>query len=197
MTAETALVRDVGHLETAGFGARSGAALLDLLVAYGILLISSWIWMFVTNPAVTSHEQAVPRYVTAITVTLVWLYLTGTVAGGGTLGMRVAGLCVRRADNASPPGPARAAARSLVLLIAVWLLSQVHPVLVAVYFLLMLVIPKRRLPHDLVVATVVAHRAPRATTPADPEAAVIRQAPPNLDLAQSRTLLAEIGRAHA
>src|SRR6202035_4653525 len=101
-------------------------------------------------------------------------------------------LCVRRADNASPPGPARAAARSLVLLIAVWLLSQIHPALVAVYFLLMLVIPKRRLPHDLVVATVVAHRAPRATTPADPEAAVIRQAPPNLDLAQSLTLLADL-----
>ncbi|GGO99534.1 RDD family protein [Wenjunlia tyrosinilytica] len=170
-------------------GARSGAAVLDALVAYAIVLVCGWTWMFAKNPPVTSSYQAVPGYVSATVLIAVWLYLTGTTAGGGTLGMRVAGLRVRHADNASPPGLARAAVRSLVLVAAVWLLSGVHSTLVVAYFLLMLFIPGHRLPHDLAAATTVVRVATTAEPQAVPRAVAAR---PNLDPTRARAILTDL-----
>ncbi len=185
-TDNTALVRGASRAEASGLGARSGAALLDLLVAYAILVTTSWAWMFFADPSAIADERPAPWYVTAIVAGLVWLYLTGTVAGGRTLGMRVARLRVLRADNAGSPGTARAAGRSLVLVAVCLLLLQVHPVLVVAYPLLMLVIPDRRLPHDLVAGTVVTSAvAPTA-------AAAVQPISQHLDPGQARNLVADL-----
>ncbi|MCX5063854.1 MULTISPECIES: RDD family protein [unclassified Streptomyces] len=189
MEPEAGLTRGADRLEAAGFGARSGAAILDAVVAYAILLVCGWTWMFVSNTPVTSYDQAVPGYVSATVMIAVWLYLTGTVAGGGTLGMRATGLRVCRTDSACPPGPARAVVRSLVLVAAVWLLSEVHPAIVVAYFLLMLVIPGHRLPHDLAAATKVVRVATSAAPAVTPLPVPVR---PNIDPAEARSVLADL-----
>jgi uncharacterized RDD family membrane protein YckC len=180
----------VARRTAAGLGARSGAAILDALVAYAIVLMASWTWMFATGAPVTGREQTAPGYVSAGIDILVGLYLTVTVARGGTWGMRAAGLRVCRAWDATPPGPARAGARSLVLLAAVWLLALVHPALVAAYVLLALALPAGRLPHDMVTGTAVVRAASSTTPQAGPHASTVH---PDLDPAEARVVLTDLG----
>ncbi|MCX5247134.1 RDD family protein [Streptomyces sp. NBC_00201] len=181
----------VRRLPVAGFSARSGAALLDALIACAVLLIASWTWMFVTNASVGAQEQVVPGYVTATSAALVWLYLTVTVSGGGTLGMRAAKLRVVRVRDASLPGPVKAAARSFVLLGTIWLLIAAHPALLVAYVLLMAMFPAR-LPHDMAARTAVVGPAFVTATPPTAVASVAPSSAPNLEPVQARALLAEL-----
>ena len=108
---------------------------------------------------ITGQRQAVPTYVTAIVAALVWLYITATTIGGGTLGMRAAHLRLVQTFDASPPGPVRVAARSLFLGATIWLLCSAHPALLLGYLFLAVVWPGR-LPHDFAAGTAVVCSAP-------------------------------------
>lgn len=172
--------------------ARVGAALLDMLVAFAIVLVCAWAFLYFSGP--TTRSQPLPGTVAAVMIGLVWLYLTGMSAAGGTLGLRATRLRVYRAGQATPPGLTRAAIRGLVLIGIGWLAVQVPPVLLTVllvgYFLLALLIPGSRLPHDLMSGTVVG----RAARPGGrAQATAVRRERPALDPGQASTLLADLG----
>ncbi|HEX3732410.1 MAG TPA: RDD family protein [Mycobacteriales bacterium] len=142
----------------AGFGARAVAAAVDAAVGYGLLALTSWLYLFTAGDP---SDGVLPTWIGLLALAGVWLYFTVTTHRGATLGMEALSLHLIRVDTGAPPSLVLAAVRAVPLVGVglVWLLWSSWW-LVGAYLLSMFLIPGRQLPHDLMTRTAVVRHTP-------------------------------------
>jgi uncharacterized RDD family membrane protein YckC len=192
-----ALGREFTVLQSSSYPRRALAALLDGVIGYMVLFVTyvAAVWNVRPGPQDTWVTPSAPAWLGPTVLVTLAVYLTLTTWRGATVGMRALDLRVVRVDGTGRLGPGRSAVRGVALLAVLTALFAVHPLLVPVYGLVMFLIPRRRLPHDLLVGSVVVRATPGApddVAPQVPSSSSLRSGA--LDPAQARSALEDLGR---
>lgn len=164
--------------DSAGYGFRVSAAVLDGLVMYAIIIVIGWgagfavyrtpgDWLLTLDSGVVYENgppQPAPTSIVILIAASLALYVIATGVLGRTLGMLAFGLRVVSSDGTAATR-LRLLGRAVVLLAVVGSLSWFELLAVLVgYSLWMLFNVKRQLPHDQLFDTIVIRRrGPRAT----------------------------------
>jgi len=153
--------------DSAGYGFRVSAAVLDGLVMYAIIIVIGWGWLLTLDSGVVyenGRPQPAPTSIAILVAASLALYVIASGVLGRTLGMVAFGLRVVSSDGTAS-SRFRLLGRAVVLMAVVGCLFWFDLLAVLVgYSLWMLFNSKRQLPHDQLFDTIVIRRRrPRAS----------------------------------
>lgn len=156
----------IARRDTAGYGFRVLAALLDGLVMYAIIVVVGWGWLFSLDSGAYTPEGPlpVPTPIAILVAASLALYILVTGVLGRTLGMLAVALRIVSSDGSAPSRLGMLGRAVVLVAVVVGLFWFNRLEVLPAYSLWMLFNSKRQLPHDQLFDTIVIRRrGPRAT----------------------------------